>query len=301
LFKNQQVIDQLLRERAPWFTENNLVSKLVSKIFKIFLKYNLTIEQANELEKLDGLSIMEKMSKTYIKHLEVSGIKNLSSYGSAIIVSNHPTGIADALCLWSALSTHRSDIFFFANRDILRLFPQLREVVAPVEWQKQKKSIQASKETLKYTKRAFKKNRVSIVFPSGRLAARKWFQLHERPWLHSAVKLSKKYKVPIIPIHISARNSSFYYLCDLINHQLRDIMLFHEVINKKKQLFKIDIGSPINWDALPTDNQKATEFIFSKTIFETNENKKNHFFNLAQYPYKIKFSYFELSKRIFGR
>ena len=50
---------------------------------------------------------MEKMSQTYTKHLEVSGIKNRSSNNFAIIGSNHPTGINDALCLWSALSTHR--------------------------------------------------------------------------------------------------------------------------------------------------------------------------------------------------
>jgi putative hemolysin len=44
------------------------------------------------------------------------------------------------LVLWRLLMRRRPDAFFFANADVLRVLPQLGEVIAPVEWRAHRKT-----------------------------------------------------------------------------------------------------------------------------------------------------------------
>jgi len=101
--------------------------------------------------------------------------------------------------------------------------------------------------------------RLGVIFPSGRLAKRHGMTLVERDWMISAVSLAKRYDVPIIPIHISARNSILFYLLELIHPTLRDITLFHETINKKDFHFAVNIGAPILPSHLDADHKIATD------------------------------------------
>ena len=101
--------------------------------------------------------------------------------------------------------------------------------------------------------------RLGVIFPSGRLAKRHGITLVEQDWMISAVSLAKRYDVPIIPIHISARNSILFYLLDLIHPTLRDITLFHETINKKDFHFAVNIGAPILPSQLDADHKIATD------------------------------------------
>ena len=101
--------------------------------------------------------------------------------GPALVVSNHPTGIADGIVLYGALAKVRPDLFFFANADAIRVLPQLDELIAPVEWRPEKRSHKQNRETMAYARKAFEAGRLGVLFPSGRLAKRRWWSLHERP------------------------------------------------------------------------------------------------------------------------
>ena len=59
--------------------------------------------------------------------------KNLPKTGAALIVYNHPIGIADGLILNKIIREERQDSYFLANKDILLVLPQLEELIAPVE------------------------------------------------------------------------------------------------------------------------------------------------------------------------
>ena len=69
-------------------------------------------------------------------------------------------------------------------------------------------------------------------FRPGRLAKRRWWSLHERPWMASGAMMARRFNLPVVPLHITARNSALFYLFDRIHPTLRDITLFHEVLNK---------------------------------------------------------------------
>jgi len=106
-----------------------------------------------------------------------------------------------------------------------------------------------------------------VIFPSGRLAAMTFTGLKEKPWESSAAMLAKKYDAPVIPLQIKARNSWIYYLFSKINAELRDITLFHELLNKKGQIFKLTFGEPILAENLPKNADDATKKI--KDIVES--------------------------------
>lgn len=87
------------------------------------------------------------------------------------------------------------------------------------------------------------------LFPAGAISNLvrsngKW-TIEDRDWQPSVLKLIKLAKVPIIPIHVSGRNSSFFYLLGLIDWRLRNLRLGHELYNKKGNEMIFSIGEPI--------------------------------------------------------
>jgi putative hemolysin len=202
----------------------------------------------------------------FAHHVEITGLDNIPRSGPALVVCNHPTGIADGIVLYGALARRRPDLFIFANADALRVMPQLETVIAPVEWRPEKRTHKQNRETMQYAYTAFGEGRLGVLFPSGRLAKRRWFSLHERPWMPSGAMLARRFDLPVVPLHITARNSALFYLFDRIHPTLRDITLFHEVLNKSHQPYRLTVGRPIDPDTLPSGSAEATEVLRQRTL-----------------------------------
>jgi putative hemolysin len=88
----------------------------------------------------------------------------------------------------------------------------------------------------------------------------------ERPWMASAAMIARKFGLPVIPVNIRARNSTLFYLFDAIHPTLRDITLFHEVLNKHRQPFRITIGRPIAADRLPARSEDGIALLRAETL-----------------------------------
>lgn len=252
-------IDGLIEERAQWLFRRNLFCNLAKFILLHLLNYNKTIKLARDFEHRSASEIFSYMGDFVSKKVHVEGLKNLPKTGAAMIVCNHPTGIADGLILNKIIREKRQDSYFLANKDILRVLPQLEEMIAPVEWRSDKRTRADSRDTLRFIKKASDENRLGIIFPSGRLAKRKGLLLKERPWMASAAILAKKYNLPVIPVHIKARNSLLFYVLDAIHPTLRDVTLFYETLNKHKFRFRVTFGKPISPDRLDEDPQNAID------------------------------------------
>lgn len=260
------VVDQLIEERAPWMRRSGLGVRAARAVLYRLLRYETTVRIGETLEPMPGADILNSLYGMIARHVEVQGLERIPAAGPAIIVSNHPTGIADGVVLFGALAQRRPDLFIFANADALRVLPQLGQVIAPVEWRPEKRTHKQNRETLAYAHKAFEDGRMAVIFPSGRLAKRRWLSLHERPWMASAAMLARKYGLPVVPLHITARNSAMFYLFDRIHPTLRDITLFHEVLNKRHQPYRITVGAPIDPGLLPAGTNEATEVLKARTL-----------------------------------
>ncbi|AUH35524.1 glycerol acyltransferase [Paracoccus tegillarcae] len=253
----QTRIDPLIQERAPWFYSGRTHHAIARQAMMWLLRYPETLRLAAEFRDLPIDEIMRRIQARIVSDVQVQGIKHLPATGPALIVANHPTGIADGIVLHALVSQLRDDLFIYANHDMVRVLPQTEELIAPVEWRQDKRSHAKTRATMDYTRTALDAGRIGLIFPSGRLAKRSGLSLQERPWMASAAMIARKFDVPVIPLRIFARNSVLFYLLDAIHTSLRDVTLFNEVLNKSSQSYRVTVGSPIDPASLPRSSDEA--------------------------------------------
>ena len=62
----------------------------------------------------------------------------------------------------------------------------------------------------------------------------------------------------IVPVHVAGPTSRLFHLFDRISPELRDITLFHELLNKQGKPFQLTVGPLIAPARLDVDATKAT-------------------------------------------
>lgn len=261
------IIDQMLAERTTTLSRHPLWPLLRPLLLRI-LHYREAIRLANAVGELSGWDAMSYLSGLLALDVTVQGRDNIPTSGGFILAPTHPTGIADGVAVFDMLKTVRRDIAIFANRDAQRVAPGFREIIIPVEWRQGEKSHAKSRDTLELTARAFAAGKAIVLFPSGRIAFWHEGALTERPWQSSLVSLARRYRYPIVPARITARNSGLFYLLSKYSTDLRDMTIFHELLNKKGRGFSIVVGRSIAADALEGDPLEVAQRLQHHTVEE---------------------------------
>lgn len=239
--RNLHIADQLIAERGQKIVNSRWWPVIRPVLYKI-LHYDDAVRMADEVAPLTGRGAMDYVSNLLSLDLDVTGLERIPRTGAFVMAVNHPTGIADGVAIYDALKRVRQDIAMFSNRDALRINSRLSEVLIPVEWREDLRDRAKMRETLRLSSLAFREGRAVVMFPSGRIAYWKDSRLNERPWQSTAVTLSRKQGVPILPVNVRARNSGLFYWFANWNTELRDMTVFHELLNKRGKTFRITIG-----------------------------------------------------------
>ncbi len=255
------IVDQLIAERATRLVSRKRLYRVIQPALNKALHYDLAVELADKVKSMSGHEAFALVSDMMKPEIIVKGIDNLPETGPCVLISNHPTGLADGIAVFEAIKARRPDHIYLANADALRVIPDCEDIIIPVEWVLSKRSVGKTRETLSKTRNAFKDGRCVVIFPSGKLAALTWTGIVDKPWESSAAMLAKKYNVPVIPLRIKARNSSLYYFFAKTNGELRDITLFRELLNKKGQKFELTFGPLIGPETLSKNADDATAMI----------------------------------------
>jgi putative hemolysin len=183
--------------------------------------------------------------------VSATGLERIPPQGRLIVVCNHPTGIADGIAVYDALKAIRQDLCFYANSDAHRISPGLTDVLIPVEWVESKRTRGRTRETLLLTRQALEAERCLVIFPAGRLARRRPDgRLADLAWAPSAISLARKHQAPVVPIHVAGPWSAMFHLFNRFSSELRDVTLFHELLNKQGRAFTLTVGGPIAPEAL---------------------------------------------------
>ncbi|MEQ9505189.1 MAG: 1-acyl-sn-glycerol-3-phosphate acyltransferase [Hyphomonas sp.] len=252
------IVDVLIEERCPKLRASP-AWPLARPLLYSILGYGKARAMADELVQLTGRESFDRLSRQLAFDMTVSGLDRLPETGRCIVAANHPTGLADGVAVWDLLKKKRDDIVFFANADAIRVNPHFQDVIIPVEWVVAKRSPAKARETLKRAAEAFAQEKCVVIFPSGRLAKKVGGQMEEKDWFPTVVGLARKQAAPVVPLNLDARNSALYYLfCDLSN-ELRDITLFHELLNKRGSKIRMTFGEMIHPDRLQGDQAEVTE------------------------------------------
>jgi len=238
----KHIIDVLIEERAPKLSGGAMWPALRPALYTV-LNYEKAVRMADQIAPMGGREALETVSELLSVKLEISGLERLPKDGACILLANHPTGITDGVALYDAVKTARPDVLFYANSDAERVCKRFGEVLIPVEWVLAKRTRERTRVTLKMTDEAFEQGRPLAVFPAGRLARmRDDGRLTDPEWMPTAVSLARKYELPIVPVHMSGPYSAWFHAFSKISAELRDITLFHELLNKQSKTYRLTFG-----------------------------------------------------------
>ncbi|KCZ48315.1 GNAT family N-acetyltransferase [Hyphomonas pacifica] len=264
---DQHIVDVLIEERCPNLRAN-WSWPLVRPVLYKMLGYRKAREMADEIVQLNGRDSFDLLSRHLDFQLEVEGIERMPRDGRLIIAANHPTGLADGVAVWDLLKRVRDDIIFFANADAVRVNPRFQDVIIPVEWVADKRTPAKTRETLRRAGEAFAQEKCVVIFPSGRLARKEDGRLIEKDWFSTVVGLARKQNAPILPLNLDAWNSWLFYTLSDVSGELRDITLFHELLNKRGANVRMTFGQIIPPDHLEGDTNQLTEQLKAHVAYE---------------------------------
>jgi putative hemolysin len=239
------IVDVLIAERAPKLS-GSPVWPLVRPLLCAVLDYRKARAMADAIAPMGGREAIEYVSGLLQVKVDVRGLERLPRAGRTVVVANHPTGIADGIAVHDALKAARPDMVFYANSDAHRVAPRLSETLIPVEWVEEKRTRERTRLTLQMTKEALEAERALMIFPAGRLARRVDGLLTDKPWAPSALSIARKYEAPVVPVHVAGPWATLFHLFDRVSGELRDITLFHELLNKKGGRYSLIVGEPMD-------------------------------------------------------
>ena len=249
---DKHIIDVLIEERAPKLSGGPAWPVLRPALYAI-LNYAKAREMADAIQPLGGREALEHVSKILDVVVEDSGRARIPREGSFIALANHPTGITDGVALYDSIKSVRPDAMFYANSDAHRVCSRFDDVLIPVEWVLEKRTRERTRITLKMTEQAVSEGRPIVIFPAGRLARNRNGLLTDPEWMASAVSFARKYKLPILPVHVRGPYAFWFHLFDKVSNELRDITLFHELLNKQGKTYALTYGPLIPAELAASD------------------------------------------------
>ncbi|GAM96749.1 acyltransferase family protein [alpha proteobacterium U9-1i] len=235
------IVDVLIEERAPRLSRSAAWPALRPLLYSI-LNYDKARYMADTIAPMGGRDALEFISHLLSIKLELRGAERIPSSGPFLLVANHPTGITDGLAVYDAVKAPRPDVLFYANSDAHRVSPGFAETLIPVEWVHAKRTRERTRLTLKMTEEAIDAGRPIAIFPAGRLARMRDGVLTDPEWMASAASLARKYKLPIVPCHVSGPYAFWFHTFSKFSAELRDITLFHELLNKAGKTYQLTFG-----------------------------------------------------------
>lgn len=266
------------------FTVDELLSAYASKPLprwqKTILRYLLCEKEfqrfAEKHPNLHGLDFIEQALRYLSFACDVceNELEHIPAQGPVVIVANHPIGSLDGLALLQIIARVRGDVKIIANQLLSQIKP-LNDLLLPVDnmnGNTQRQQITAINEHLA-------KGGALIVFPAGEVSRFNIHGIYDGRWNNGFLRLATQHRAPIVPIHISGRNSWLFYGTSLLNKSLSTLLLVREMFQQRKGHIKVRIGAKIpfsEWSKLPVTG-KALAKLFRKHLYRLGKGKSGIF------------------------
>lgn len=240
----RHIVDRLIEERAPRLSASRIWPALRPALYAL-LNYREAREVADAIAPMAGVEALDWTSRRLELKVEARGVDHVPERGRCVVVANHPTGIADGIAMYDVLRPRRPDVCFFANADAHRVCPGFRDVLVPVVWPPEKRTMRSSKETLRLATRALADERALVVYPAGGVARLRRWRVRDLPWEDTPFTLARKHGAPVVPAHMAGPLPWLFHVFDRLSRELRDVALFHELLNKRGERYAVTFGPPL--------------------------------------------------------
>ena len=258
---------------------NNKAPMIKKSLFKIAQKI-IHEDKINHFLKenyhLEGFEFVEAVLDYFKFDFSYSSndIENIPSTGRVVIVSNHPLGALDALCLLKLISKVRKDVKIVAN-DFLTDIKSMDSLFIKMDNYKAKQS----KEAIKEVYSALENEEVVVLFPAGEVSRISATGVKDGPWQKGFLKFAKKTNSPILPILVDAKNSKLFYTLSVLNKTFSTILLSDEMFKQKDKNVNIKIGKMISSENIAPKNIDKNKLlgVYKKHLYSLKKGKKTFF------------------------
>jgi putative hemolysin len=108
----------------------------------------------------------------------------------------------------------------------------------------------SSRENLKAIEKHLHDGGALIIFPAGEVSRFSPRGIRDGRWKNGFIKFAEKTGAPIVPVHINARNSLFFYAMSLMARPLSTLMLVDEMFKQASGQCHLTIGHAVSAEAL---------------------------------------------------
>lgn len=238
MFSLDNVLDDLWPQARPAPWQKNLLRRLLyEKEFQQF---------ATDHRHLKGLDMVEHV----LEHLQIRcalpehELEQIPEHGPLVIIANHPTGTLDGLALLYAVSRVRRDVKVVTNRMLSHLTP-LRSLFIPVD----NMGGRTRKAALQQMETQLQSGGVLIFFPAGEVSRLTRKGIRDGSWHTGFIKLATKFRAPLLPVWITARNSPLFYGSALLSDTLPVLLLMQQMFRRRGTTLPVTIGQRIPWES----------------------------------------------------
>lgn len=236
MFSLDSVLDDLWPQARPAPWQKRLLKKLFhEEEFRQF---------AADHRHLKGLDMVEQV----LDHLDIlctlpaHDLEQIPAHGPLIVMANHPTGTLDGLALLYAVSRVRRDVKVVTNRMLTHLEP-LSSLFIPVD----NMGGRTAKSSFTLMEQHLQNAGVLIFFPAGEVSRPTRTGIRDKKWHPGFIKLAGKFRAPLLPVSIQARNSLLFYASTLLSPNLSMLLLMQQMFRRRHSRLPVKIGQQIGW------------------------------------------------------
>ncbi len=260
--------------RDVFMEKNPKLAKAMPGFIYRFITRILHLREINEIISLygdqPGIRFVHGTIKYFNVNQKVTGIENLPESGRFIFASNHPLGGFDSMLIMSLVHKKYGKFKFLVN-DVLMSIKPLQPLFIPLN-----KHGSLDRKVTQRIENEYASNSQILIFPSGFASRKIKGRIQDFEWKKHFIAKAIQYQRDVIPVHVSGRNSNFFYwLANFrtrlgIKWNLEMFFLSDETFKHRNQTFTVTFGKPIPWQA----------FDKSKTISQWAEEVKEMVYKL---------------------
>lgn len=266
-------VEEVLEHSYPAINRNPLLGASVRPILRRLLHERDFQDFHGQYSHLQGMEFIEQLLEYVQCSYTVSdrGRENIPTHGRVVIVANHPIGSLDGLAVLKLIYEVRSDVRIVAN-DLLSFARPLRSFLLPIT----NIGGKAAREQLKNIGCALQNEEAMVIFPAGEVSRMGSSGIRDGKWHKGFLKMAARAKAPILPIHISGKNSSTFYTTSIIAKPLSTLLLINEMFNRKPQQLGFTVGGLIPYKAYKNLAMPGTEKakLFKRHVYRLGAGKK---------------------------
>jgi 1-acyl-sn-glycerol-3-phosphate acyltransferase len=262
--------------------KNPKIARMLPGFVYAYLKRVIHQKELNEIlpkiSHLYGMDFVRAGLNELGMDVRVRGKDDIPRDGHFIFVANHPLGGPDGLVFAKEVGDIFPKVRFIVN-DILLNLQNFEPLFVPVN-----KHGRQSSEYVRKIEETYQSDAQILNFPAGLCSRKINGKIIDLEWHKSFINKAKKHKRDVIPVHISGRNSNFFYNFAKIRQFLgikTNIEMFYlpdEMFKQRDKDVVITFGKPISYttfDKRYTPTQWANRI--KQHVYDLKEDKNKRF------------------------